>query len=150
MFTPWRSALPYAAVVVFFAWLAGTLTVGLWALIDGYGMLPEGSSYAEFFAWEAVFVLAAVGVVASARRFLAPLPRWRAVLVDGSLYVVVKVAAAWGEMAFAGDEGAFGWAMVALPLGLFSLEFPVAWCLMAWRSKDLQWSLKPRAEADLV
>lgn len=148
MFTPWRSALVYAAWVTLISWLTGTVALTAASLAFGDNLGPAGP---EPLAWcrdQAVFLVTCTTLLALCRRLLSPLPRWRTVLVDGALYMLAVGIA----NAVPYQSGTLGEILDAVALysffGLFTLQLPTAWCLSAWRSGKLDAVLKKRYTID--
>lgn len=144
MFTPWRSALAYAAWVSLISWLTGTVVLTAGTLAFGDRLGPTGP---EPLAWcrdQVVFLVTCTALLALGRRLLSPLPRWRTVLVDGALYVLaLGVANAVPYGSVSPGELLDAAALYSF-FGLFTLQLPTAWCLSAWRSGRLDAVLKKR------
>ncbi|MEV4875373.1 hypothetical protein [Streptomyces cyaneofuscatus] len=90
--------------------------------------------------WELVFPVVAVVALTSARRFLQPLPRWRAIVTDGLLYTYTAVLLLCGGLTAwaAGNEAPVDSAFVTGTFALFSLQLSAAWGLSGWRSGSLE------------
>ncbi|WP_112467650.1 hypothetical protein [Streptomyces triticisoli] len=136
MTVTWRSAVSYAFTVVVLSWLTGAAVDVAWtAASDGPGgwLSPWVKD-----PWNAVFVAAAVASLTLARRFLSALPRWRVVLVDGFVYLVVLLVcsgvSAWAD----GDDVPADAAFMMAIFALFTLQLPAAWLLCAWRTGHLE------------
>ncbi|MBJ7002142.1 hypothetical protein JG491_19085 [Streptomyces sp. CRPSP2-6A1] len=148
MFTPWRSALTYAAWVTVVSWLIGTVVLAGYSLAFGDRLGPTGPEPLTWCRDQAVFLVVCTTVLALGRRLLSPLPRWRTVIVDGILYMLVL------GIANAAPYGAVnpGQLLDAAALysfsGLFTLQLPAAWCVSAVRSGKLDAVLKKRYTLD--
>ncbi|MGW1255884.1 hypothetical protein ACWD5Q_12015 [Streptomyces sp. NPDC002513] len=148
MFTPWRSALSYAAWVTLVSWLTGTVVLTASSLAFGDTLGPAGTEPLMWCRDQAVFLVTCTAVLTLGRRLLSPLPRWRTVLVDGALYMLVlgiAHAAPYGGI----DPGELlDAAAVYSIFALFTLQLPTAWCLSVWRSGKLDAVLKKRYTLD--
>ncbi|MCP9945105.1 hypothetical protein LUX12_10430 [Streptomyces somaliensis] len=86
----WRSACSYALIVAVGSWVTGAAVGLAWsAAADDLG------GWASF--WVAnpvsyVFVAGAALTLVATRRFTAPLPVWRTVLIDGGAYLLVLLS----------------------------------------------------------
>lgn len=147
MTVTWRGAVSYALTVVVVSWLVGAAVDLAWSAASG-----DLGIWASFWVkdpWHAVFVAAATVSLTLARRLLAPLPRWRVMLVDGSVYLVALLLC-WGiAAAVAGDEAPADAAFVMAILALFTLQLPAAWLLCVWRSGSLEVVLGRAATEEL-
>ncbi|MFF4499633.1 hypothetical protein [Streptomyces sp. NPDC001401] len=136
MTVTWRGAVSYALTVVVVSWLIGAAVDLAWSAASGdFGM------WASFWVkepWQAVFLGAATVSLTLARRLMDPLPRWRVMLVDGSVYLVALLVC-WGVASWvAGDGAPVDAAFFMATLALFSLQLPAAWLLCVWRSGSLE------------
>ncbi|MEU7024568.1 hypothetical protein ABZ990_28555 [Streptomyces sp. NPDC046203] len=144
MFTPWRSALGYAAWVTLISWVTGTVVDTASSLAFDNESGPLGTDKLLWCEYQAVFLVICFTVLTLARRLLSPLPRWRTVLVDGALYMLVlglagTIADGWtnpGELLNAAAIYSF--------LALYTLQLPTAWVMSIWRSGKLDAVLKKR------
>lgn len=134
MITPWRGAVGYAVIVTLASWLVGAV-VALPVLYGG----DVGDWGADTFlnVWRPVFLAGAVVVLAVARRVSAPLPWWRATLVDGGLYAAVLVAVDIASAAAGGDGDPVSGGFAQLLFACFTLQLPAALGLVAWRAQRL-------------
>ncbi|MGW1747927.1 hypothetical protein ACWCRD_20450 [Streptomyces sp. NPDC002092] len=137
MTVTWRGAVSYALTVVVLSWLVGAGVDLAWQAAPGGSV----GGWADFWwknPWHAVFVGAATISLVLARRLLAPLPRWRVTLVDGSVYLAALLLC-WGVSAWAEGDGApADWAFVMAIVALYTLQLPAAWLLCVWRSGSLE------------
>ncbi|GAA3821855.1 hypothetical protein GCM10022403_064250 [Streptomyces coacervatus] len=136
MTVTWRGAVSYALTVVVVSWLIGAAVDLAWsAASGGLGM------WASFWLkepWQGVFLGAATVSLTLARRLMDPLPRWRVMLVDGSVYLAALLVC-WGVAAWvAGDGAPVDAAFFMATLALFTLQLPAAWLLCVWRSGSLE------------
>lgn len=149
MFTPWRSATAYAAVITAGSFAVGTvITVG-YSLAAGSWEDWENSLL--FTRYHAIFLAAVFTVLAVARRVCAPLPRWRAAVVDSGLYtlvmLVVSVITSIAEGVGVGE--AVDWAFVEMTFALLTLQIPTAYVLSWWASERLTLAVHvPRRPSD--
>ncbi|MEU5211303.1 hypothetical protein [Streptomyces sp. NPDC020742] len=125
-----RSAVSYAVIVVLASWAVGK-AVDLLSSLGAEGKVWAADTWSPR---EAVFVVCAVVALAVARRLSAPVPRWRAVAVDGSLYSAVLLVVAVGEAVVAGDAAPADYGFLRLTLALILLQIPAALLLSGWRS----------------
>ncbi|WP_405873230.1 MULTISPECIES: hypothetical protein [unclassified Streptomyces] len=138
MTVTWRGAVSYALTVVVLSWLTGAGVDLAWQTASGGGGLGGWLSTWGKDPWNAVFAAVAVASLTLARRLLAPLPRWRVMLVDGSVYLAALLVCAGLSAWAAGDEAPADTAFVAAVLALFTLQLPAAWVLCVWRSGSLE------------
>ena len=136
MTVTWRGAVRYALTVVVLSWLLGAGVDLVWqAATGGLG------TWASFWLKDPgnwVFLVVGTASLTLARRLLAPLPRWRVVVVDGSVYLAALLLCAGLSAWATGDEVPADSAFVVAVYALFTLQLPAAWALCAWRSRDLE------------
>ncbi|MGV9243093.1 hypothetical protein [Streptomyces sp. NPDC003710] len=148
MFTPWRSALAYAAWVTLISWLTGTVVLTAESLAFGDNLGPTGSEPLMWCRDQAVFLVTCTTLLTLSRRLLSPLPRWRTVLIDGSLYMLALGIAGAAPYGSVSPGELLDAAALYSFFGLFTLQLPTAWCLSAWRSGKLDAVLKKRYTID--
>ncbi|WP_326805151.1 hypothetical protein OIE49_30855 [Streptomyces sp. NBC_01788] len=137
MTVTWRSAVSYALVVVVLSWLTGAAVDLAWTAASGGGLGGWVSLWATD-PWNAVFVVAATASLTLTRGLLSALPRVRAVLVDGFVYLATLLACS-GPSAWAGGEDApADTASMMAVYSLFTLQLPAAWLLCVWRTGRLE------------
>jgi hypothetical protein len=132
----WRGAVRYALTVVVLSWLIGAGVDLAWQV--GSGGLGAWAAFWLKDPWSWVFVAVGTASLTLARRLLAPLPRWRVILVDGSVYLVALLVCAGMSAWAVGDDAPADAAFVVAIYALFTLQLPAAWGLCAWRSRDLE------------
>ncbi|MGW0737963.1 hypothetical protein [Streptomyces sp. NPDC002851] len=145
MTVTWRGAFRYALTVVVLSWVIGIGVELALTAFDGSGGW-RATTVAD--PWVLIFPAAAIVSLTVARRFLAPLPRWRVMLVDGGLYTVLLLVCGGLTAWAAGDEAPVDSAFVTGIFALFSLQLPAAWLLSVWRSGHLEVVLAPMAATD--
>ncbi|MCP9208607.1 hypothetical protein [Streptomyces cucumeris] len=137
------SALFYAVNVTVSSSLIGLVVDRAWAsFADGpWDPLLYGESS------DLLFPAACLLVLTVARLILPPAPRWKAILVDSSLYLLTLLIC-YGTGSLVDGEGvgtAFGGAFFVALLSLFTLQLPAAWALIAWATGHLD-PAAPRGE----
>ncbi|MEV5527018.1 hypothetical protein [Streptomyces prunicolor] len=147
MTVTWRGAVRYALTVVVLSWLIGAGVDLVWqAATGGLG------TWASFWLKDPgnwVFLVCGTAALTLARLLLAPLPRWRVVVVDGSVYLLALLLCAGLSAWATGDEAPADAAFVVAIYALFTLQLPAAWALGAWRSRDLEVVLSAVAAEDI-
>lgn len=133
----WRSAVSYALTVVVLSWLTGAAVDLAWTAASGSGLGGWVSLWVKD-PWNAVFVVAATASLTLARGLLAALPRWRVVLVDGFVYLVMLLACSGLSSWAGGDDAPADTASMMAVYALFTLQLPTAWLLCAWRTAHLE------------
>ncbi|MFI9627291.1 hypothetical protein [Streptomyces sp. NPDC052042] len=136
MTVTWRSAVSYALTVVVLSWLTGAAVDLAWAV--AYGDLGGWASLWVKDPWNAVFVVAATASLTLARGLLAALPRWRVVLVDGFVYLVMLLVCSGLSAWAGGDDAPADTASMMAVYALFTLQLPAAWLLCVWRTGHLE------------
>ncbi|MEU3032670.1 hypothetical protein ACPCBC_32195 [Streptomyces incarnatus] len=144
IFTPWRSALTYAAWITVVSWLTGTMVLAGYSLAFGDRPGPTGPEPLTWCRDQAAFLVTCIAVLTLSRRFLSPLPRWRTVLVDGTLYMLILGVANAAPYGAVNPGELLDAAALHSFFGLFTLQLPTAWCLSAVRSGKLDAVLKKR------
>ncbi|MFJ9409883.1 hypothetical protein [Streptomyces sp. NPDC101393] len=149
MFTPWRSALPYALWITFPSWAVGIAVTVAGTAGFGEDTNLTGGDPASWALTQVAFLTICTLTLATARRLMTPLPRALAVLTDGILYLavfgLVQALPGAGLDAALLDGMAMWWFW-----GMFTLQIPAAWGLSAWRSGHLQAVIKARYRLDGV
>ncbi|MFJ8330867.1 hypothetical protein [Streptomyces sp. NPDC094437] len=147
MTVTWRGAVRYALIVVVVSWSVGAGVDLFWRLVAGDGLGTWAAVWVTE-VWNGVFVAVTVVALTLARRLLAPLPRWRVMLVDGSLYLAALLLCAGVEAWAAGYEAPVDSAFVMAIFAMFTLQLPAAWLLCVWRSGSLEVVLRDTAGTD--
>jgi hypothetical protein len=132
----WRSAISYALTAVLLSWLTGALVDLAWHAASA-GLRGWVSFWLKDH-WNAAFLMTAATSLTPARRLLSALPRWRAVLVDGSLYLAVLLLCSGLSSWAAGDKAPADSAFVLALFAMLTLQLPAAWLLCAWRTGHLE------------
>ncbi|MEV6833643.1 hypothetical protein AB0N17_03775 [Streptomyces sp. NPDC051133] len=122
------------------------LTAASLAFGDDLG--PTGPEPLTWCRDQVVFLVACTTLLTLGRRLLSPLPRWRTVLVDGTLYVLALGIAGAAPYGGVGPGELLDAAALYAFFGLLTLQLPTAWCLSAWRSGKLDAVLKKRYTLD--
>ncbi|MEV4875512.1 hypothetical protein [Streptomyces cyaneofuscatus] len=94
-----------------------------------------------------IFPAACLIVLTAARLFLPPAPRWKAAVVDSSLYLLLLLGC-YGAVLMADGSSAgesIGGAFFVALLAMFTLQLPAAWALIAWAAGHLT-PTEPRRE----
>ncbi|MCX5332321.1 MULTISPECIES: hypothetical protein [unclassified Streptomyces] len=123
MFTSWRSALSYAAIVTLVSLAVGEVGNFLWS--------PELLTPDRL-----AFPLVAIVVLVEARLLLPPLSRWSTAGIDTVLYTLVLLLVTAAE-AVAYDGPPADSAFLMLVFALFTLQLPSVFALSAWRHGHL-------------
>ncbi|WP_052745321.1 hypothetical protein [Streptomyces sp. WM6386] len=132
MFTSWRSALSYAAIVTLVSLAVGEVGNVLWS--------PELLTPDRL-----AFPLVAIVVLVEARLLLPPLSRWSTAGIDTGLYALVLLLVTAAE-AVVYDGPPADSAFLMLIFALFTLQLPSVFALSAWRHRHLT----PRGRAALT
>ncbi|MEU2358865.1 hypothetical protein ABZ599_38925 [Streptomyces misionensis] len=144
MFTPWRRALTYAAWVTLISWLTGTVVLAGYSLAFDDKLGPTGPEPLTLCRDQAVFLVTCTAVLTLGRRLLSPLPRWRTVLIDGTLYMLVLGVANAAPYGAVNPGELLDTAAMYSFFALFTLQLPTAWGMSAVRSGKLDAVLKKR------
>ncbi|PVC92966.1 hypothetical protein DBP19_14780 [Streptomyces sp. CS090A] len=75
----------------------------------------------------------------AARFFLPPAPRWKAAIVDSSLYLLLLLACYGAVLMTDGSNvgEAIGGAFSVALMAMYALQLPAAWALIAWATGHL-------------
>lgn len=142
MFTPWRSALIYAVWVTLISWLTGTVVLAAYALAFDDELGLTGSEPLMWCRDQAIFLVTCTAVLTLGRRLLSPLPRWRTVLIDGALYMLILGVANTAPYGGVNPGELLNTAAIYSFLAFFTLQLPTAWGVSAVRSGKLDVVLK--------
>ncbi|MFE0105448.1 hypothetical protein [Streptomyces sp. NPDC059009] len=143
MFTPWRSAALYAAVIT-----AGSAAIG--ALVEAAWLLASGPRTAEWGTmlivshYQLAFLPLVFVALTVARKVCAALPRWRVIVTDCSLYGLTLLLAAFLVTLPDGVTEAADAPFVVGFLAMFNLQIPAALLLSGWASGRLTLAMRAR------
>lgn len=86
-----------------------------------------------------IFPAACLIVLTAARFFLPPVPRWKAAIVDSSLYLLLLLACYGAALMTDGSNvgEAIGGAFSVALMAMYTLQLPAAWALIAWATGHL-------------
>ncbi|NNN30857.1 hypothetical protein HLK59_10855 [Streptomyces sp. S3(2020)] len=133
MFTSWRSAVSYAAIVTLVSLAVGEVGNFLWS-----PELPSRDWVMNVLLTpdRLAFPLVAIVVLVEARLLLPPLSRWSTAGIDTGLYALVLLLVTAAE-AVTYDGSPADSAFLMLIFALLTLQLPAVFALSAWRHGHL-------------
>ncbi|MDX2698698.1 hypothetical protein Sipo8835_37045 [Streptomyces ipomoeae] len=135
MFTPWRSAAGYAAIVTAGSAAVGGLMGSVWTVASG--SMPKWGDMLLFPAYQAAFLPTVFLALTVTRRMRSALPRWQVIVTDSTIYTLTLLLAVFAVSVPYGLKDAVDMPFVVAGLSMLTLQLPSAYVLSAWASGRL-------------